>query len=432
MAEHACPKDSWLLAPDHPVRWIVVGRLLDSIRRRVVSRAHLVYDHSRILHAGAEEPPPHLRGGGLTAPDREYPELTALPAFIEAHSHVGLEGSELNAEKRTQYQNQPPAELLSRAERRVRALARLGVAAMRDGGDKDGVGQALSRRTRGTTPELAGTARVYSPGPGIHRKGRYGSFFSRPVEDYADLEACVLARAADGADHIKIVPTGIINFAKGAVVAPPQFAAEEIARFKRAALGLGKQLMAHASGEVGIGNAIAGGVDTVEHAYFVTDEQLARMRDGGLAWVPTFAPVQEQVDHAATMGWAGETLDNLQRILDGHARSLLKALALGVNVLVGSDAGSCGVGHGVGLIREMELLERAGMPTLDVLCQATEGNRRTLALDDSIGAIAAGRRPRFILTKEDPLASVVALYRPYIVVFDGTFHDSATVAPEDL
>ena len=61
-----------------------------------------------------------------------------------------------------------------------------------------------------------------------------------------------------GAEHIKIVPTGIINFAKGAVVAAPQFQSEEIRQFKIASTQRDKHLMAHASGEVGIGYAIDG------------------------------------------------------------------------------------------------------------------------------------------------------------------------------
>ena len=142
----------------------------------------------------------------------------------------------------------------------------------------------------------------------------------------------------------------------------------------------------------------------------------------------TLTPVQEQVDHAAIMGWEGETLDNLNRILENHARSIQKALALGVDVLVGSDAGSCGVAHGTGLICEMELLEAAGMPTLDILCQVTYGNHRLLINEQPIGSLEKNFKPRFIVTKNNPLETVKNLYLERLVLFDGEAESSSGVS----
>ena len=414
----------------NPTRWIVVGKLLDTANRRVLTNAHLIYNSAQILYAGNEAPAAALTAG-RAAPDVTLPEFTALPGLIEGHSHTFLEGAELAAGKRGDYQKQDPDTLYQMAADRLHILARLGIIAMRDGGDKDRVGLRLSRDT---APERCApfTARVFSPGAGIHRRGRYGGFFGTPVEDHPSIESCVQARVAEGADHIKIVPTGIINFAKGEVTAKPQFEVAEIQQFRQAAHAQQRHLMAHASGEVGVGHAIDGGVDTLEHGFFISDEQLARMRDKDIAWVPTFTPVQEQVDHADIMGWDAATLDQLRRILDNHANSLQKALALGVTVLVGSDSGSCGVAHGTGLLYEMELLEMAGMPSLDILCQVTRGNALRLLGEDRCGSLATGYRPRFILTAADPLATVRHLYRERLVVFDGAADTSATVSLANL
>lgn len=411
-----------------PRRWLVVGKLLDTRHRRVLAKAHLVYDAKQILHCG-EAPPGADLVAGLTP--LQLPEFTALPGLIDGHTHVTFGGGELDAAKRTAYQKQDAETLRRLAEQRIQIVGQLGVAAIRDGGDKDGVGLALSRLTAGT--EAPGfSARVFSPGAGIHRRGRYGAFFSRPVEDYADFDACVQGRAEEGADHIKIVPTGIINFAQGAVVAPPQFQTAEVAQFKSAAGARGKQLMAHASGALGIDAAIEGGADSIEHGYFITDEQLAKLRDRGTAWLPTFVPVQEQLEHADVMGWDAAVRDNLRRILENHARSLQRALTLGVNVLVGSDAGSCGVAHAEGLLREMELMQAAGMSALEVLCQATFGNQRSLPVQAGLGWFEAGRLSRFMLTEHDPLESVAALQRPRYVVFDGQVSETAKVSREGL
>ena len=413
-----------------PVRWLLVGRLLDAKNRRVLEDAHLVYDRSRILHAGTT-PPPAAILTEQTAPDLVLPEFTALPGLIEGHSHVFLAGAELASDKRAAYQQQDPETLCRHAAARLHQLARLGIIAVRDGGDKDGVGLRLSQLTASpAAPPFA--ARVFSPGPGIFRRGRYGAFFGQPLEDFPDIDACVAARVAAGADHIKIVPTGIINFAKGAVTAAPQFSAEEVRCFKQAAQAHGRHLMAHASGAPGIGHAIDGGVDTVEHGFFITDDQLAAMRDHGISWVPTFAPVQVQLDRADVMGWNTEVRDHLAGILENHARSLQRALAMGVNVLVGSDAGSCGVAHGSGLFHEMELLENAGMPTLDILCQATHGNRLAFVNRQPFGCLEPDFLPRFILTRSKPLDTVSELRQELLVVFDGTVANSAALSLEDL
>ena len=156
------------------------------------------------------------------------------------------------------------------------------------------------------------------------------------------------------------------------------------------------------------------------------------MRDKQISWVPTFTPVREQLDHADIMGWAGETLDHLRKILDNHARSLQKAMALGVNVLVGSDSGSCGVAHGTGLFYEMELLEDAGMPTLDILCQVTHGNHSLLTQGEPYGSLESGFKPRFIVTRGNPLESVRNLRFERLVVFDGAAESSAEVSLENL
>ena len=80
----------------------------------------------------------------------------------------------------------------------------------------------------------------------------------------------------------------------------------------------------------------------------------------------------------------------------------------------------------------MELLEMAGMPTLDILCQATRGNSLRLIGGDHFGSLEAGFRPRFILTATDPLASVRNLQHERLVVFDGAAESSATVSLANL
>jgi imidazolonepropionase-like amidohydrolase len=260
---------------------------------------------------------------------------------------------------------------------------------------------------------------VDSPGAAIHHRGRYGSFMGGALEDYSSPADCVAARIAVGADRIKLIPTGIINFKMGAVTTEPQMTVEELRAMVAAAKAGGRQTFAHASGDAGIERVIESGVDSVEHGFFVRDDQLARMRDYRTAWVPTFSPVQLQVKEASRYGWDATVIGNLQRILDQHAASLVKAHALGVLIVAGSDAGSCGVAHGTGLLYELELMQQAGLPPLAVINAATGVSAGRLGYRESFGRIERGCLSRFIFTRHSPLETVANLRREKIVVFDG-------------
>ena len=399
--------------------WLRVGTLLDGESTTPARDAHIVYDATviRFIDRGGATPPREFLRDGQTAPDAELADFTLLPGLIEAHAHLFLEGGELNLDKRAAYIKQTPAELLAAARARLEKIVRLGVIAVRDAGDKDGVGLALSKLyTSGDRPLMP---YLDSPGAAIHHRGRYGSFMGEPLESFPSPHACVEDRVRAGADRIKLIPTGIINFKQGAVTTAPQMDTAEVSALVAAAKSFGKQTFAHASGDAGIEHVVEGGADSVEHGFFIRDDQLARMRDRSIAWVPTFTPVQKQVDHADLMGWDAAIVANLQRILDQHAASLSRAHALGVQIIAGSDAGSVGVAHATGFLHELELMERAGLPSLAVINSATGNSARRLGFKENFGRIRAGDLSRFILTRHSPLATVANLRKPKVVIFDG-------------
>jgi imidazolonepropionase-like amidohydrolase len=410
-------------ANDHRV-WLRVGTLLDGVSTQPLRNAHIVYDRKQILFVGDAQnsPPADLLNAGQREPDSDLPEFTLLPGLIEAHAHLFLEGGELSLEKRAAYLKQSPEQLLHAALHRLEKIVRLGVIGVRDAGDKDGVGLALSKLYMSDRQSLM--PYLDSPGAAIHHKGRYGSFMGDPIENYPSPHACVEARVKAGADRIKLIPTGIINFQKGAVTTEPQMSTQEIAELVAAAKSFSKQTFAHASGDKGIEHVIEGGADSVEHGFFIREDQLARMRDRGIAWVPTFAPVQEQVDHADLMGWDAGIVSNLQRILDQHAASLVKAHSMGVQIIAGSDAGSVGVAHATGLLNELDLMERAGVPSLAVVNAATGNSANRLGYKENFGIIKPGYLSRFILTRHSPLDGVANLAKPKCVIFDGVVYES--------
>ncbi|MEE9405694.1 MAG: amidohydrolase family protein, partial [Algisphaera sp.] len=276
---------------DTPV-WLHVGTLLDGTSTPR-SRVHVIYNANSILYVGEEAPPANLTQS-KTAPDVSLDDYTLMPGLIDAHTHVFLDGSPLELDVRKAYLKQDNDAVLKVSRGRLTKLMSTGVLAMRDGGDNRGVGLKLAAEYRQALQEgrSGGSPYIDSPGPGINKQGRYGSFMCEPVENEGSPETCVAGRVKRGADRIKLIATGIINFKKGAVTAPPQMDQIELSAFAAAAKEHDRSTFAHASGDDGIEHVIEAGIDSVEHGYFVRDDQLQRMADRQIAWVPTLAPVQ--------------------------------------------------------------------------------------------------------------------------------------------
>ena len=84
----------------------------------------------------------------------------------------------------------------------------------------------------------------------------------------------------DGADLLKLmVSGGVIGTDHGPRAV--QCSGEEVAIVTSMAHAEGKRVAAHAYGEPSIRNAVRGGIDTVEHASFVTAELIEEMLERG-------------------------------------------------------------------------------------------------------------------------------------------------------
>jgi len=402
------------LSKSRPV-WLRVGRLIDGVADAPSHDVDIVFDAVQIRSVGKG-----TRIEGHASPDAILPDCTALPCLIEAHAHLFLDGATVNFEARERYLKNPASWLLVRAGSRWPKILRCGIGAVRDAGDKHGVGLALAAERKKDLGKPATTPWIDSPGAAIHHRGRYGSFMAEPIEDHAGPAECVAARVAAGADRIKLLVSGIINFKAGQVTVPPQMPPGEVAELARAAASHGRQTFAHASGTEGVENSIEGGVTTIEHGFFVTADQLARMRDRQIGWVPTFAPVQLQIDRAPELGWDQKVVGHLKRIIESHQDMLRRAHEMGVKLIAGSDAGSCGVPHGTGLLRELCQMEAAGVPPMAVLRAATSVSGSTLRFPEPMGRIAPGFRARIIITRHDPLKTVANLQKDKTILFDGS------------
>lgn len=329
-----------------------------------------------------------------------------MPGLVDAHVHLFLDGASTDSKVRSEHLKQPLEALTAAARRSAAQALSRGVTRVRDGGDRHGINHRLRGEAR--VPG-SGLAQVRSVGLGVKRAKRYGAFMATDVGDDESIRSSVrdLARAND---EIKLILTGIIDFDAGAVTDEPQFTLDEARTVVETAHAAGRQVMAHCSGIKGLAVAAGAGVDSIEHGFFMDPATLAQMRDKALAWTPTFCPVHFQWAQPEAVGWSAQTVGHLRRILDAHAEHLLLAHQMGVRLLVGTDAGSMGVEHGLAIFDEIERFVEAGLPVAAVLRAATAQPRRHFG--DPHPVLAVGAVFEAVQLAASPFADLQVLRQP--------------------
>lgn len=328
-----------------------------------------------------------------------------MPGLVEAHCHLFLDGSELDFQKRKDYLDAPREEMLAVGRRSLARTLAAGVTLIRDAGDLHGINTQLKAeltRQSGVAPALL------SAGRAIRKKGRYGSFMAVEVTD-AESIVRTIRELAPTADQLKILLTGIIDFEKGQMKGGVQFDLAEAKLIVKTARELGLRIFAHCSGPEGLKIAVAAGIDSIEHGFFMGRDVVRAMADKGIAWVPTFAPVYFQYARPELAGWNEQTVAALWAILERHFEHVGLAAELGVSVMAGSDAGSYGVAHGQGLIDELVFLRRAGLSLDKVLAAATSVPRRLWGCASA--DLQPARRADLIVLDGSPAADLQNLRR---------------------
>lgn len=219
-----------------------------------------------------------------------------------------------------------------------------GITYLRDGGDRWGAGAAA----RALAPEYGITYRT--PLAPLCYKGHYGAFIGLVYEDIRQYAALVVRQREAGADFVKIMISGLMDFDRAGVLTEEGLPAGLIGELIHIAHEEGMAVMAHANGARTIEAAACAGVDSVEHGAYQDADSLAAMEEAGAVWVPTLSTVGNLRGKGRFQEAAVRT------ILDG---ALEKLAAYGGSVAPGTDAGAWAVPHGSRT--EEDLLALAGI-----------------------------------------------------------------------
>ena len=219
---------------------------------------------------------------------------------------------------------------------------------LRDGGDKWGV----SYYARSAAGDYGITYRT--PLAPISRKGNYGGFIGAQYEDLQDYARLVRQHRQNGADFIKIMISGLMDFDRFGVLSQEGLPQPEIRELIHIAHEEGFSVMAHANGARTVQAAAEAGVDSVEHGAYLDKDALSAMEAAGTVWVPTVSTV-------GNLRGTGRFDENaVRQILDSALENINKFINMGGLVATGTDAGAWAVPHGVDT--EYPLLQQAGVP----------------------------------------------------------------------
>ena len=99
----------------------------------------------------------------------------------------------------------------------------------------------------------------------------------------------------------------------------------------------------------------------------------------------------------------------LAGIVAGQGQAMRLAEGLGVDLVLGSDAGSYGLEHGAALFKEMACWLRAGLRPQTVYLAATRRAARLMGLAGQLGTLEKGARAWLLGVPGDPQADPLLL-----------------------
>ena len=168
----------------------------------------------------------------------------------------------------------------------LKAYQKRGIAFVRDGGDALGV----SARAKELAPEYGIDYRT--PIFAIHKEGHYGSIVGNGFATMVEFHKRVLEAKQAGADFIKIMTTGILDFNEHGAITGTPLDGSEVKEMVHIAHEEGMAVMSHTNGDYGVQAAVAAGVDSLEHGNYMNEESLAMLAESDTVWVPTLITVR--------------------------------------------------------------------------------------------------------------------------------------------
>lgn len=349
-----------------------------------------------------------------------------LPGLIDLHVHI--EGEHDSKSYMSKYLDNE-ADIAIQAVRCAEITLMAGFTTVRDLGGtgvnisiRNAINKGIVKGPRIFTAgkAIATTGGHADPTNGSNRKlvgdpGPHEGVINSPEE----AVKAVRERYKEGADVIKITATGgVLSVAKSGK--NPQFSLEEIKAITTTAKDYNMLTAAHAHGDEGMQRAILGGIKTIEHGTFMSEETMELMKKYDSYLVPTLTAGKEVEKNAEIMGYYPDIVVPKAKEVGPQIKSTFaKAYKKGVKIAFGTDAGVFAHGNNA---KEFSYMVDAGMPALETIQAATLTNAMLLGMSNEIGQIKEGFLADIIAVDENPLKIISTLQKVIFVMKDGKIY----------
>ena len=192
---------------------------------------------------------------------------------------------------------------------------------------------------------------------------------------------------------------------------------DEITAVVDEATNRGVPVACHAHGDEGGRAAVLGGVHSIEHGTYLSEETLTLMKERGTFLVPTVAVVED------LMNPGGDYDDPVLQVRGRHMlprvmEAVRTAHRLGVKIVAATDTGFR-PDSTLTLQHEIEALTKCGLSPMEAIQAATSVAAELLEIDDRTGTIRQGYEADLIVVDQNPLENILSLQDVLLVVNNG-------------
>jgi imidazolonepropionase-like amidohydrolase len=353
-------------------------------------------------------------------------DYTCLPGLIDMHTHL-TDRPEDTADLRV-YFSRPEPELLRQSFENASATLLAGFTSVRNlgtyvqGADVDlreavADGKAVGPRMQVSGAYLTiehGGGDLYVPGfvePKDNERFHYG--VARGAEEFADRAR---ANLDTGADLLKVIASDAV-LAHGGVPGAPEMTQAELEAVVSVAHAAHKRVAAHAHGAESIRMSIAAGVDTIEHASYLDDANIAAILARGKVALAMDIYCGDWIDtEGRRLNWPAEFLRKNLETTEIQRQGFTKAVKAGVKVVFATDAGV--FPHGLNA-RQFAVMVERGMTPDQAIESATILAASVMGMASDVGTIEVGKYGDLIAVRGDPHKNVKTLENVVAVVKGG-------------
>jgi imidazolonepropionase-like amidohydrolase len=379
------------------------GKLVDVASDGAKTDQGILITGDRIARVG---PYAEVSAGAGNADRVDLSRYTVLPGFIDAHTHVFLDGSD--------YANQLLKQSIPfrtiEAVTAAHAALDYGFTTIRDLETEGAMYADVDVKTaidRGIIPgpRMLVATRALAP-TGMYPLSGYSWEIEVPagaqlVDGVDNLRRAVREQVKFGADWIKVYADRDNYIGDdGRLHTWPNWTDEEFKAIVDETRRLGRSVSAHATGVEGIDAALRAGVQSIEHGDGLTPELIDRMVRQRVYWCPT---IYVGVRPGVTRPPLREQMSELKRKAFGEA----VRRGMGDLIAFGTDAG--GFAWSQNPAQEFAYYVRYGMTPAQSIRTATTNAARLLGRDKEVGTIVAGKLADLVAVDGDPLADPAAL-----------------------